>query len=86
MNKESKDELNNKMNTRKINILTTVIKTTGDLTGIKEQKITTIEEKDTFNFRIDRDLKRKFHIKCMEKGTDMSKVLISFIENYINNE
>lgn len=40
------------------------------------------QEKDTFNMVINKDLKKDFIKKCIDNGTDMSKVLRNFIEKY----
>lgn len=38
---------------------------------------------DTFNMKIDTELKQKFHKKCIDNQTSMAKVLKSFIQDYI---
>lgn len=40
---------------------------------------------DKINIVIDSDLKKQFNIKCIENGTDMSKVLKSFIKEYVRD-
>lgn len=40
---------------------------------------------DKINIVIDSELKKQFNIKCIENGTDMSKVLKSFIKEYIRD-
>lgn len=44
-------------------------------------------KKDTsekINIVIDPELKKEFNIKCIENHTNMSKVLKSFIKEYVN--
>lgn len=40
---------------------------------------------DKINIVIDSELKMQFNIKCIKNGTDMSKVLKSFIKEYIRD-
>lgn len=40
------------------------------------------QEKDTFNMVMSKKLKKDFIKKCIDNGTDMSKVLRNFIEKY----
>lgn len=42
-----------------------------------------LKENDTFNMKINSELKQKFNIKCIENGTQMSKVLKKYIKEYI---
>lgn len=44
-----------------------------------------IKANDTFNMKINSYIKREFYKKCIDNGTTMSKVLKSFIEEYIKN-
>ena len=39
---------------------------------------------EKINIAIESELKREFNIKCIENGTNMSKVLKSFIKEYVN--
>lgn len=41
---------------------------------------------DKINFVIDSNLKEQFNIKCIKNKTTMSKVLKSFIKEYVNDE
>lgn len=41
---------------------------------------------DKINFVIDSELKKEFNIKCINNKTTMSKVLKSFINEYVNEE
>lgn len=41
---------------------------------------------DKINFVISADLKQQFNIKCIKNKTTMSKVLKSFIKEYVNDE
>lgn len=36
-----------------------------------------------FYIRIDEELKRKFNIKCLENGLNMSEVIKEYIKQYI---
>ena len=44
------------------------------------------EINDTFNMKINTNMKRDFKLKCVTKGTDMSKVLKEFIVKYIKEK
>lgn len=35
--------------------------------------------------KIDKDLKRDFNIKCLEKGSNMSEVIKDYMKEFINN-
>lgn len=43
------------------------------------------EKNNTINMRIDEELKKKFKIKCMEKGIAMSDVLEKYILDFIKD-
>lgn len=38
-----------------------------------------------FYMKIDEELKRKFNIKCLENGTNMSEVVKEYMRQYIEN-
>lgn len=41
------------------------------------------KQDETFNMVIEADLKKQFNIKCIENGTNMSKELKKFIQDYV---
>lgn len=41
------------------------------------------KEDNTFDMKINSELKKEFNIKCIRNGTSMSKVLKDYIKEYI---
>lgn len=50
------------------------------------EKEKNIKKSNTFNMVLDAELKRKFNIKCIANGTTMSKVLKTYIEEYVKED
>ena len=41
---------------------------------------------DSIIFKIDKDLKKEFNIKCIENNTNMSEVIVKHIRKYVKNK
>lgn len=41
---------------------------------------------DSIIFKIDKDLKKEFNIKCIENNTNMSEVIVEHIRKYVKNK
>lgn len=41
---------------------------------------------DSIIFKIDKDLKKGFNIKCIENNTNMSEVIVEYIKEYVKNK
>ena len=41
---------------------------------------------DSIIFKIDKDLKKEFNIKCIENNTNMSAVIVEHIRKYVKNK
>lgn len=41
---------------------------------------------DSIIFKIDKELKKEFNIKCIENNTNMSEVMVEHIREYVKNK